>query len=402
VRIIGFTEGAIRSKGGLGLVGVPLILGSTAARGHSITLVIGGPSYPGGERFLTHNVDNGFAKPQDGGAFGIMAMRAWGTWALAPAILWRLRKYVRTADWVSLHSVYSFPVLAGYLLARLYRKPYGIWPHGVFAPIQRRVSSRIKAVYNLLFANRILKGASVVIYSAAGEREEAKDLGLTTRSVIIPDGTDTSQFESLPPRGRFRQRFLAGYQGGLVLFLGRLNQKKGLDLLIQSMRLVADRRPDTRLAIVGPPDPSAFEHQLREWIRQSGIESHVVVTGAVSHEVKLEALADADIVILPSHAENFGHSVFEAMASSIPVVVSNTINYAEEIARSGAGLAVPRNPESLAEAMLHLLHNPSARAEMGANGPQLARRYSLEDTGRKVERVVESIVHRRPLPADLT
>lgn len=141
---------------------------------------------------------------------------------------------------------------------------------------------------------------------------------------------------------------------------------------------------------------------MLDWIRESGIESHVVLTGSVVGEAKLEVMADGDVFVLPSQAENFGFSVFEAMASRVPVVVSDTLNYAEEIARSGAGVAAQRDPESFAAAILRLLEDPALRQQMGANGLQLARRYDSAETGIRIERVFESILQHRPLPADLT
>jgi glycosyltransferase involved in cell wall biosynthesis len=184
-----------------------------------------------------------------------------------------------------------------------------------------------------------------------------------------------------------------------VVFLARLNAKKGLDLLIQAMARVVARRPRSRLAIIGPPDPAGFEHKVTDWIRENGLESHAILTGAVAHDVKLEALADADVFAAPSQAENFGFSVFEAMASRIPVVVSDTLNYAEEISRCGAGLSVPREPEEFATAIIRLLDSPALREDMGANGLQLARRYSREETGIRVERTMISILQQSPIPA---
>ena len=109
---------------------------------------------------------------------------------------------MRASDFVTLHSIYSFPVLAGYCLARFYRKPYAIWPHGVLAPFQREVSKKKKWLYDRLIARQILNHASVVFFSAAGEREEAASLGLRAPSVVVPDAIEAAEFASLPARGR--------------------------------------------------------------------------------------------------------------------------------------------------------------------------------------------------------
>jgi len=399
VRIVGFAEGARGDYAGL--VAVPTILRSTAARGHSVVLLMGGRPIPGREDLVVPDSDGALARQEGLGTFGIVTGKALTRWACSPSMLWRFSGLVREADFVTLHSLYSFPVLAGYLLARRHRKPYGIWPHGVLAPIQRKIGVGKKYVYNKLLADRILRNASVLFYSAEGEREEAGSLGLDTPSVIVPDGFNPDEFATLPVRGRFRKRFLNGHAGPLVLFLARLHAKKGVDLLIRAMRSVIAERPDARLAIVGPPDPVPFHKQVLRWVEENGIERQTVVPGVAGPEMRLEAFADADVYVLPSYAENFGFSVFEAMACAIPVVVSDTLNYAAEIAQSGAGLAVPRTPEQFSAAILNLLDRPDLRSQMGSCGRLLARKYSPEETGAKVETTVESILRRRPFPAEL-
>jgi glycosyltransferase involved in cell wall biosynthesis len=268
MKIVGFAEGA---RGDLaGIVSIPMILSSTAAHGHNVVLLMGGSVIPGRERFVVPNYDSALARKEGNGTFGVVIVKAWTRWAFCPAMIWRFGRLVREADFVTLHSLYSFPVLAGYLLARFHRKPYGIWPHGVLAPFQRRISVRKKWLYNKLFSDRILQNGSVLFYSAEGERQEAAALGFRTPSVIVPDGFNADEFAILPKRGQFRERFLNGHTGPLVLFLARLNAKKGLDLLIQAMKHVIAERPDTRLAIVGPPDPVSFNKQVLQWVKENG------------------------------------------------------------------------------------------------------------------------------------
>jgi glycosyltransferase involved in cell wall biosynthesis len=399
MKIVGFAEGARDDCAGL--VAVPMILSSTATRGHNVVLVLAGRPIPGRENFVVPNFDSALERKEGFGSFGIVTVDARTRWAFSPSMLWRCNKVVRDADFVTLHSLYSFPVLAGYLLARLHGKPYGIWPHGVLAPIQRNISVGKKYIYNKLCADRILRNASVIFYSAQGEREEAANLGLHTPSVIVPDGFNPDEFATLPERGRFRKRFLNGHEGPLVLFLARLHAKKGLDLLIQAMKSVIAERPDARLAIVGPPDPVSFNKQVVRWVKENGIEVQTVVPGVADREMRLEAFADADVYALPSYAENFGFSIFEAMACGVPVVVSENLNYAAEIAQTRAGLAVPRTPQQFSEAILSVLDQPDVRSEMGSCGRLLARKYSLEETGAKVETTLESILRQRPFPPEL-
>jgi glycosyltransferase involved in cell wall biosynthesis len=400
VRIVGFVEGARGDSPGI--VSVPTILMNTATLGHRVVLLMGGSPSLGSDRFVVPDSESALSRKEGNGTFGVVSVKAARFWFFCPSMLWRFSRLVREADFVTLHSLYSFPVLAGYLLARFHRKPYGIYPHGVLAPFQRKVSARKKRVYNRVFANRILQNASVIFFSAEGEREETVALKLRSPSVIVPDGFDPREFAVLPERGAFRRRFFHGHEGPLVLFLARLNAKKGLDLLVKAMRVVIAERPDVRLAIVGPPDPVSFNNEVFRWVRENQIESQTVLTGAAYKAMRLEAFADADVYVLPSHAENFGFSVFEAMACGLPVVVSDTLNFAAEFDRGGAGLVLPRTQEAFSEAILKLINQPELRREMGNRGRILAQKYSPEETGVKVAKTMESILQKRPFSADLS
>jgi glycosyltransferase involved in cell wall biosynthesis len=317
-------------------------------------------------------------------------------------MLWRLRRLARDADFITLHSVYSFPVLAGYLLARHYHKPYGLWPDGVLLPVQRKIGARKKRIYDWLFASRILQRASVLFFSGADERKEALKLGLTPPMVLIPHGFDGLDFERLPPRGNFRAKYLDGHKGPLVLYLSRLNAKKGLDLVAEAFALVIRQAPNARLAIVGSGDPPAFESQVRDWLHRCGVERWSVMTGLLTGRQKLEAFADADVFVLPSEGENFGFAMFEAMASCIPVVVSNTLDYAGEVQRVEAGLVVRRDAKEFANGMVRLLQNAELRQRMGKNGLLMTRAFTWEKCGDSIERTLTCVLQGKSPPADLT
>lgn len=397
MKIISFVEGAEPP----GLVGVPKILASIAAHGHSIVLVVAGEAILGGEKYAVPDISVALKRREGNGTFGIVRLDGWSRFRFCPSILLRFSGLVREADLVTLHSLYSFPVLAGYHLARLHRKPYALWPHGVLAPYQRTVSAGRKWIYNKLFANRILDNAAVIGYSAEGERQETSDLGLRSPSVIAGEGFDASEFAELPARGAFRAQYFNEHAGPMVLFLARVNARKGLDIVIKAMQLVIAERPDVRLAIVGPPDPPSYGAKVSEWIRESGIGAQTVLTGLAGLDLRQRAFADSDIYVLASHAENFGFSIFEAMASGIPVVVSETINYASVISESGAGFSVPRSPNEFAYAILKLIDDLHMRRRMGACGQVLAQKYSWEEAGARIARSLESVLKKEPFPTDV-
>jgi glycosyltransferase involved in cell wall biosynthesis len=393
---LSFAEGASVRKGGVGLVGVPWIAKSLADRGHQVVLNVGGRVSPGAERFVCTDLERAIRQASGAGTFGVVTYPAYGSWAWAPRMIWRLRTHVREADFITLHSLYSFPVLAGYLLARSCGKPYGLWPHGVLAPFQRRIGAAKKRAYGLAVGGRILDHASVLFYSSPAEREEAADLGLRNPSAVLPHGFDVREYSCLPPRGLFRDRYLQGRAGPLIVFLSRLNAKKGLHLLVQAFRMVSREMPSALLAIVGAGDPPPFEGQVKRWVTECGVANQAVMPGLLTGEEKLTALADADVFVLPSQTENFGFAIFEAMASSVAVVVSEGVHYADEIHRHEAGLVVPCEAETFATAILKLARSPVLRKEMGENGKRLAQKYSWEKSAEQYEQCICSVLQGDP------
>jgi glycosyltransferase involved in cell wall biosynthesis len=367
-----------------------------------VVLSVAGRVSPGAEQFVQPDVNSAFHRESGAGTFGIVTYPAFGGWAFAPTMLWALHRHIGSIDFVTLHSLYSYPVLVGYLLARLYHKPYGLWPHGVLAPFQRRVSAGKKRTYGWIIGRRILDEASVLFYTAAGERVEVSDLGLVPPSVIIPHGVDLQEYVQLPTRGDFRAKLLGGHRGPLVLFLSRLNAKKGLDILTQAFSLVFEQMPEARLAIVGNGDPPQFESQVKGWLQECGIAGQAILPGLLIGQEKLQAFADADVFVLPSEAENFGFAMFEALASRLPVVVSDTLNYADEIRRSQAGFVVRRDPREFASATLKLLRDSDLRKRMGENGLRMAQGYSWQACGEKIDRTIQCVLQGKALPADLT
>ena len=391
MRVISFVEGVRKDAGGIGIVGVPPLAYSIADQGHEVLLSIGGDLIPGTESLLKKGND----------LYKVVAYPAYGRRCFSIKQILNSYQLVKQADFVTLNSLYSFPVLVGYLIARFHKKPYGLWSHGVLAPFQRRVSLRKKAIYDFIVGKRILNEASVLVFTGLGEREGANSLNLRSPSVIIPLGMDISEYENLPERGSFRKKYLNGYEGPLVLYLGRLASIKGLELLIEAMALVLQQIPEARLVIVGAADPPRFEEKVRDWIKKSGIENSTIMTGLIQYHKKLNAFVDADLFVLPSHSENFSSAMFEAMASRLPVVVSDSLNLAPEVEKAGAGLVLPRQAPLFAEGIITLLRDAKLRQEMGENGHRLAELYTWDSTGDKISRTFKAILNHNPLPEDL-
>jgi len=220
-----------------------------------------------------------------------------------------------------------------------------------------------------LIESRILKGSAGVHYTSEQEALEAQEWGVRHNRLVIPNPVD------LPAPADVRVRTLAART--VVLFLSRLDPKKGLDLLLPAFARVRAHHPEAVLVIAGDGDP-AFVDDLKQQAHQLGLDSGVIWAGFLQGEKKRAAFADADIFVLPSYSENFGVAVVEAMGAGLPVIVSDQIGIHCEVARANAGLVVECAVESLESALTAALGDAPLRAKMGANAATLAKQFSPE------------------------
>ena len=293
-----------------------------------------------------------------------------------PLWMW-LRAEIRSFDIVHIHGLYRFPVTSAACWARRVGIPYVIMPHGSLDPFlynQSRHNLLLKRIYERLFDIPNLKHAAAINYTAGEEAKRAAFLKLHTKPVIIPNGIDWESYRQLPLKGSFRQRIKLNHQTPLVLFLGRVNFKKGLDLLIPAFGFVAQKYSDARLAIVGP-DNEGYGSKVRRWCGQQGIQDRVFFVGHLGHEEVKEAYVDADVFVLPSYTENFGLTVVEAMACGSPVVISDQVNIWREVQGLRAGIVVGLYPCALAEAICRVLSDKGVAKTMGTRGRFAAEKY---------------------------
>ncbi len=272
-------------------------------------------------------------------------------------------------DLIHIHGLYRFPPTYAAWLARHQGIPYVIIPHGALDPYLYSRSSTsllLKRLYERWFDLPNLQAASAIHYTAEDERRLAVFLKLRAPSFVVPNGLDWVPFEQSPPRGAMRKAWSLG-DAPLVLFLGRLHHKKGLDLLIPAFEQVRQARPDVQLAIVGPANDD-YGDQVRSWVRDRGLTAAVTFVDFLSGTDLVQAYVDADVFVLPSYTENFGMTVVEAMACACPVVISRHVNIHEEIVAVDAGLVTECDVNEIAAAILELLNDPAQRHRMGENG----------------------------------
>jgi glycosyltransferase involved in cell wall biosynthesis len=276
-----------------------------------------------------------------------------------------LLRNVRRFDLVHIHSLYNFPALVAAHCCRYFRVPYLVRPHGTLDPYHYRQRRLVKAPYEALFERRNLVRAAAVHFTSKEEMRLAQLTGWRFKGVVVPLGID------LPPdnpnlRAAIESRWPECRGRRVILFLGRIDEKKGLNLLIPAAAHLMQSRPDLHLLIAGPEN-DGYGRRVRGWVRDHGIEARVSFTGMLTGEAKRCAFGAASLFVLPSRSENFGVAVAEAMAAGVPVLVSEHVNIAPQIVAANAGVAVPLRVKALQTEMATLLDNPHAAAVMGSN-----------------------------------
>ena len=255
------------------------------------------------------------------------------------ALLPWLRKHGGEYDRVVVNGIWqylSFAVWRRYAGSSI---PYYVFPHGMLDPWFKEtfpLKHLKKWLYWPWAEYRVLRDAAAVIFSSEEERLQArKSFWLyRAREKVSPLGVEAS-----PILPNAKSEFLSRYPQLLstrnFLFLGRLHPKKGCDILLDAFARLSSRE-STSLILAGP-DQIGWEKDLRRQVESLNLTDRVVFTGMLQGNMKQGAFANADAFVLPSHQENFGISVVEALAAGVPVLISNRVNIWREIDADRAG-----------------------------------------------------------------
>ncbi len=295
-----------------------------------------------------------------------------------PLFRW-LRSNIKQYDMLHIHGVFSIPASAAALQARLSRIPYAVRPCGTLSGPSLRRKSPLKRIHLALLGRRNLNGAAVLHVTSEGEHQEVQRLKLATPVAVLPLGIQLLTNDKDPEGRSSRQQPGWTSDKKVILFLSRIDPIKGLDLLIAAIAKLLSRRRDFVLVIAGT-GPKRDVAMLNRLIAKYEVVDHVVLTGFVHGDHKERLLRDSDIFVLPSYGESFGVAVLEAMASKLPVVITDRVNLHPEVEEAGAGVVTPCEADALAEALDTLLNDDLLRRQMGENGANLVSRLYRWDT----------------------
>lgn len=282
-----------------------------------------------------------------------------------------LRRHITAGDIVHIHGVWEPCLWRAASLSRRRGVPYIVCPHGMLDRWSLKRSRFKKRLAMLAGARTMLARASAIQCLTDKDLADTASLNLPAKLIRISNGVE------VPERFASREDVFTLFPGVLqgkriVLFLARIHPKKGLDLLIEAMRLMGKSHPDCVLVVAGAVEDRAYEARCRALAKP--LLNRVFWTGHVSGDRKRALLSAAALFVLPSFQEGFSLSILEALSMGTPVVISHQCSF-PEVSQVGAGVIVGTVPADIAEAMSQMLFKgPEALQAAGLRGKQLVER----------------------------
>lgn len=314
---------------------------------------------------------------------------------MSPSMGNHFRHTIGTFDIVHLHSIFLWPTLAAARECFRQGVPYVVAPRGMLVrSLFARKRTLLKWLWFYMSERRTLQRAAAIHATSDLEAEEARRFPVRfPRFAVIPNGLD-SPIESNPAAVTVYSHDTL--QDRYILFIGRINWKKGLDRLIRSIAMVSD---DVQLVIAGN-DEEGYRSHLERLAAGLGIAQRVLFIGEVKGADKTRLLRSATALALPSYSENFGNVILEAMASMCPVVVTPEVGLASMVKETDVGIVADGDPTCLARALQRLLANPDLASDMGRRGYAVVRdRFSWPVIAGQMEHLYLELQARR-VPLD--
>lgn len=309
----------------------------------------------------------------------------------SPKLIPWLKQNCENYDIIVQHGLWNYTSFATWYALRSRSKPYYVYTHGMLDPWFRReypIKSIAKQIVWWMADGLLLRDARAVLFTSDDERLLARNAfwPYRIREVVASYGTadvvgdqrfQIEAFKCLVPE-------LCGRR--YLLFLGRIHIKKGCDLLINAFAPLASLYPDLDIVMAGP-DQVGWRSELEKLSWEMGVSHRIHWPGMLQNDVKWGAMRGCEAFVLPSHQENFGIGVAEALACGKPVLITDKVNIWREIEAAGAGLVSEDNQNGVSQLLRQFLAMPQeGAAQMG----EIARRMFLDNY--EINKVAEKLL----------
>ncbi|WP_277188879.1 glycosyltransferase [Caballeronia sp. BR00000012568055] len=317
-----------------------------------------------------------------------------GFYGHCPALVPWLQQHASRFDAVIVNGLWQYQSYGAWKALRGGGVPYYVFPHGMLDPWFKRtypLKHLKKWLYWPWAEYRVLRDARRVLFTTQEERLLARESFWLYRAKeeVVAFGTRQPPEDSAALREAFLSKYPQLTAKRAILFLGRIHEKKGCDLLLKAFAAVRDLDANAHLVMAGPDD-SEYATQLRAMTKELGIEDRTTWTGMLTGDLKWGAFRTSDVFALPSHQENFGIAVAEALGSCLPVLISDKVNIWREVKEDGAGIVAADTLEGTIEALTSWLKmDPNATNAMREQAlATFTNRFHVDAMSRDLLRVL--------------
>ena len=307
-----------------------------------------------------------------------------------------LRQNASRFDAVIVHGLWQHGGFATRQALHGTQTPYFVYTHGMLDPWFNRaypLKHVKKSLYWTWGERRVLRDARAVVFTCEEEKRLARQSfrPYQVNEAVVSYGTAGPTDDPAALRAAFLEAYPVLIGKRLLLFLSRINVKKGCDLLIEAFSKIAASDPSLHLVMAGP-DRDGLQPGLQRLAEERGIGDRLTWTGMLTGEKKWGAFFASDAFLLPSHQENFGIAVAEALACGLPVLISDKVNIWREIAADGAGIVAEDTQAGVQEQLAKWMAlSDTQKQEMGRQARQcFAERFEIHQAAQSLMAVLRA------------
>lgn len=313
-----------------------------------------------------------------------------------PSLVSWIRERAHNYSCVIVNGIWQYSAFAAWSALHNASTPYIVYTHGMLDPYFKR-RYPLKHLKKMLFwpwaEYRLLRDAHAVCFTCEEEKVLARQSfqPYHCNEIVVNYGTALPSGDGDRQRDEFYNAFPMLKEHRFLLFLSRIHPKKGCDLLIRAFAEIASQEPDLRLVMAGP-DQTGWQATLQAEADRLGVGDRLIWTGMLSGELKWGAFRAADAYVLPSHQENFGIAVVEALACGLPVLISDKVNIWREIEADGVGLVVKDDQEGTNQLLRRWFAlSPAERDAMRRQSVRsFQERFEIRQAARSLLNVIQS------------
>ena len=305
------------------------------------------------------------------------------------SMIFNIWKDIKISDITHIQSIFGIPTIISLFYARLFKKPIILSPRGSLGNWCIDNGNKLKNIWLNYLLKPLVKD---IMWHATAQQEKYEILSIypDAKVSIIPNGIEYDIFQKSNILNK--KEYLKKYTNKdieadkILISMGRIQKKKGFDILIDSFKNILDVYPDAKLLIAG--DDEGAQETLQTQIQELRLVHKVYFIGSISGQDKIDFLANADLFVLPSHNENFGNVYVESLASGTPIVASTGTPWSEVI-KYECGDWITNSVEETSKSILKMLERD--REVMQKNSKELAKKYDWKYIASEFKKLYENV-----------